>query len=54
MRLLCLIPSLGIIKWGVIGCQVELKSGERGQEAGDKLKSVENQPDLSSRLKRDS
>jgi hypothetical protein len=27
-----------MIKWGVIGCQVELKSAERGQEAADKLK----------------
>jgi hypothetical protein len=36
-------------KRGVIGCQVELKPAERGQEAVDKLKSVENRPDLSCR-----
>jgi hypothetical protein len=31
-----------MIKWGVIGCQLELKSAERGQKAADKQKSVEN------------
>jgi hypothetical protein len=42
MRQLCLTPLLGIIKRGVFGCRVELKPVEKGQEAVDKLKGVEN------------
>jgi len=37
-----------MIDWSVIVFQVELKAAERGEEAADKLISVENQHDLSS------
>jgi len=54
MCLFCLVPSLGMINRSVIGCQIELKTAERGQGATDKLKSVGNPTDLSSRAKRES
>jgi hypothetical protein len=43
-----------MINRGVVGCQIELKRAERGQEAADKLNSVGNRPDLSSWAKRES
>jgi hypothetical protein len=49
-----LIPSLGMINRGVVGCQIELKPGERGRQAADKPRSLGNQPDLSCRQKRES
>jgi len=41
-----------MIKGGVIGCQVELRPAERGQEAAGKPKSAEDQTDLSSPSKK--
>jgi len=35
-----------MINWGVVGCQIELKPAERGQEAAEKLKSDGNPTDL--------
>ena len=51
MRQFRLTASLGMINRGVVGCQIELKTAGRGQEAADELKSVGNSTDLSSGAK---
>jgi len=45
MRQFRLTPSLGMINRGVVGCQIELKTAEKGQEAADKLKIIGNPSD---------
>jgi hypothetical protein len=49
-----LTPSLGMINLSIIGCQVELKTTEGGQEGADKPKSVGNPLELSSQTKKES
>lgn len=46
-----LIPSLGMIDRGVVGCQIELKPAEGGREAADKTKRAGNPADLTSQSK---
>ena len=41
-RQICLAPSWGMINQGFIGCQIELKSAERGRESVAGPKSVRN------------
>jgi hypothetical protein len=43
-----------MIDRSVAACQIELKPGERGQPAADKLKGIGIPEDLSSRSKRES
>jgi len=43
-----------MIDLGVVGCQIELKPGERGQQAEVKPKSLGNPTDLFSHVKRES